>query len=39
MSSSAAFFGTILDIKPFLVISREGKNVPCDKVKGRRGAD
>lgn len=36
VSSSAAFFGTILDIKPFLVISREGKIVPCDKVKGRR---
>lgn len=36
VSSSAAFFGTILDIKPFLVISKEGKIVPCDKVKGHR---
>lgn len=38
VSGSAAFFGTILDIKPFLVISREGRIVPCDKVKGHRRA-
>lgn len=38
VSGSAAFLGTILDIKPFLVISREGRIVPCDKVKGHRRA-
>lgn len=36
LSGSAALLGTILDIKPFLVISKEGRIVPCDKVKGRR---
>ena len=38
VSGSAAFFGTILDIKPFLVISREGRITPLDKVKGHRRA-
>ena len=36
LSGSAALLGTILDIKPFLVISKEGRIVPCDKVKGHR---
>lgn len=38
LSGSAALFGTILDIKPMLAISREGRIVPCDKVKGHRRA-
>lgn len=38
LSGSAAFFGTMLDIKPLLVISREGRIAPRDKVKGHRRA-
>lgn len=38
VSGSAALLGTILSIKPFLVISRDGRIVPCDKVNGHRRA-
>lgn len=38
LSGAAAFFGSILEIKPVLYINEEGKLVPIDKVKGRRKA-
>ncbi|MFZ5973886.1 MAG: DegV family protein [Bacillota bacterium] len=38
LSGSAAFFGTILDVKPILTINDEGKLVPVDKIKGRKKA-
>jgi DegV family protein with EDD domain len=38
LSGVAAFFGTVLEIKPVLYISPEGKLVPLEKVKGRKRA-
>ena len=38
LSGSAAFFGTILDVKPILTINDEGKLVPAEKIKGRKKA-
>ena len=38
VSGAAAFFGTLLEVKPLLHISTEGKLVPCGKVKGRKNA-
>lgn len=38
LSGSAAFFGSVLNIKPVIKLSREGKLVPQDKVKGRKKA-
>ena len=38
VSGAAAFFGTLLEIKPMLYINGEGKLVPCTKVKGRKNA-
>ncbi|KPU45964.1 DegV domain-containing protein [Oxobacter pfennigii] len=36
VSSTAAFVGTILDIKPILQVNDEGKLIPITKVKGRK---
>lgn len=36
VSSPAAFVGTILDIKPILIVDKDGHLVPIDKVKGRK---
>ena len=36
VSSAAAFVGTILDIKPILIVDKIGHLVPIDKVKGRK---
>ena len=36
VSSTAAFIGTILDIKPILHVDDEGRLVPVTKVKGRK---
>lgn len=36
LSGSAAFIGTILDIKPVLKVDREGRLVPAIKAKGRK---
>ena len=38
ISSTAAFFGSVLDIKPILVLGRSGKIAPADKVQGRKKA-
>lgn len=38
LSTTSAFLGTILSIKPVLHVSDEGKLVPVEKVKGRRNA-
>lgn len=38
VSNAAAFFGTMLEIKPVLYESPDGKLVPIDKVKGRKKA-
>ncbi len=38
VSSSAAFFGSMLDIKPILYISSRGKLEPFEKAKGRKKA-
>lgn len=38
LSSASAFFGTMLEIKPVLYVSPEGKLVPIEKVKGRKKA-
>ncbi len=38
ISSTAAFFGSVLDIKPILVLGRSGKIDPADKVQGRKKA-
>ena len=38
ISSAAAFFGSMLQIKPMLYISPEGKLVPYDKMRGRNPA-
>ncbi len=36
LSATSAFFGTMLDIKPIIVIGREGKMDAVEKSKGRR---
>lgn len=36
VSSAAAVIGTILDIKPVLIVNDEGKLIPVGKVKGRK---
>ncbi len=38
LSGTAAFFGTVLEIKPVLFVSPEGQLVPIEKVKGRKRA-
>ncbi|MBQ9988604.1 MAG: DegV family protein [Clostridia bacterium] len=38
LSGSAAFFGTVLDIKPILCCNEEGRLVVQEKAKGRRKA-
>lgn len=38
LSGSAAFVGTLLNVKPILDISAEGKLVPREKVQGRKKA-
>ncbi len=38
VSGAAAFFGSVLEIKPVLYISPEGKLVPFEKIKGRKRA-
>lgn len=38
VSGAAAFFGTVLEIKPVLYIAPDGKLVPMEKVKGRKKA-
>ena len=38
ISSTSAFFGTMLDIKPVLVMGKGGKIDPADKVQGRKKA-
>ncbi|NLG37011.1 MAG: DegV family protein [Clostridiales bacterium] len=38
LSTTSAFLGTILSIKPVLHVSDEGKLIPVEKVKGRRHA-
>ena len=38
VSNAAAFFGSVLEIKPILYESPDGKLVPIDKVKGRKKA-
>ena len=38
LSPTSAFFGTMLDIKPIIVIGREGKMDAAEKAKGRRKA-
>ena len=36
VSRSAAFFGTVLNIKPVLHVDDEGKLIPLEKVRGRK---
>lgn len=38
LSGSAAFLGTILEVKPLLHINEDGKLVPVAKIKGRKKA-
>lgn len=38
LSGSAAFFGSVLNIKPIIKLNREGKLIAEDKVKGRKKA-
>jgi len=38
LSGSAAFFGSILDVKPVLTIDEAGRLVPVEKIKGRKKA-
>ncbi len=38
VSGTAAFFGTVLEIKPVLYVDNEGRLVPLEKVKGRKRA-
>lgn len=38
VSGAAAFFGNVLEIKPVLYESPDGKLVPIDKIKGRKKA-
>ncbi|NLP28955.1 MAG: DegV family protein [Clostridia bacterium] len=36
VSSTSAILGTLLDIKPILIVNKEGKLIPVAKVKGRK---
>lgn len=36
LSSTAAALGTILDVKPILIVNSEGKIVPVEKIKGTK---
>lgn len=38
LSATSAAFGTLLDIKPILIVDNEGKLVPIKKVRGRKKA-
>ncbi|MDL2234732.1 DegV family protein [Christensenellaceae bacterium OttesenSCG-928-L17] len=38
LSGAAAFFGTVLEVKPVLYISPDGKLVPVEKQRGKRRA-
>ncbi|OQA13592.1 MAG: Fatty acid-binding protein [Firmicutes bacterium ADurb.Bin356] len=38
VSGAAAFFGSVLEIKPVLYVDSEGRLVPLEKVKGRKRA-
>lgn len=38
VSGAAAFFGSMLEIKPVLYVNPEGNLVPLDKIKGRKRA-
>lgn len=38
LSGTAAFFGNVLELKPVLHVSSEGKLVPFEKIKGRKKA-
>ncbi len=38
ISGTAAFMGTLLDLKPLITLSKEGKLVPIEKIKGRKKA-
>lgn len=38
ISATAAAFGTMLDLKPIITLTREGKLTSCDKVRGRKKA-
>ena len=38
LSATSAVLGTMLDLKPIIVESKEGKLVPVDKVRGRKKA-
>lgn len=38
ISGAAAFFGTMLSLKPILVMGKNGKIAPADKVQGRQKA-
>lgn len=38
VSGAAAFFGNVLELKPVLYVSPDGKLVPIEKIKGRKKA-
>ena len=38
LSGAAAFFGTVLEVKPVLYISPDGKLMPLEKLRGRKRA-
>ena len=38
MSAAAAFFGTMLQMKPVLHVDDEGRLIPVSKVRGRRAS-
>ena len=38
LSGAAAAIGTLLDLKPVLTLTKEGKLVACDKIRGRKKA-
>lgn len=38
VSGASAFFGNVLELKPVLYVSPEGKLVPLEKIKGRKKA-
>ena len=38
LSATSAALGTMLDLKPIIVVTKEGKLTPIDKVRGRRKA-
>ncbi len=38
LTGAAAFFGTLLDVKPMIYIDPDGKLVPLEKVRGRKKA-